>query len=576
METFINETNTTRMQLKEFFHRFYPYLKKHIFKLVVVSLTMIISTSIQTALPEITGQMVDNLFKNDDKSNALFYSFLVFGVLFSSAIFAFISTNISSSVAGKIVATLRTEMFAKLLQLPKTYFDTHDSGKILSKLTFDTEQVASVASTLWISLIQALLTVVVLTIYLFWSSWQLSLSLVIVLPLIFLSIHATSKRIKHASSMVQHSMGEATSHIGETITNNAMVKIYQLFTTRKQKFRKLANTIRLKNFRSDNISALNTLVINTLIGICLGLVVYFSATSLNMSAGEFMAFFGAMAMLIKPAKTLVSINKPLQKALAAGESIFGLLDEKSEKSGNTISQITGAIEFKNVSFSYHNKPVLTDISFTINQGESLALVGATGSGKSTIAALVSRFYEVDSGDILIDGINIKDINLTTLRENIALVEQRVNLFTGTILENISHKDLTDSEIQTTLQNANAITFVQNLEDGVQSTIGNNGVSLSGGQAQRLSIARAIAKNAPILILDEATSALDSNTEKEVQEALQTLQTGKTTLIIAHRLSTIKHAHKIAVVKDGKIAEIGSHDELLKLRKEYYHLYQKNT
>jgi subfamily B ATP-binding cassette protein MsbA len=576
METFINETNTTCMQLKEFFQRFYPYLKKHIFKLVVVSLTMIISTSIQTALPEITGQMVDNLFKNDDKSNALFYSFLVFGVLFSSAVFAFISTNISSSVAGKVVATLRTEMFAKLLQLPKTYFDTHDSGKILSKLTFDTEQVASVASTLWISLIQALLTVVVLTIYLFWSSWQLSLSLVIVLPLIFLSIHATSKRIKHASSMVQHSMGEATSHIGETITNNAMVKIYQLFTTRKQKFHTLANTIRLKNFRSDNISALNTLVINTLSGICLGLVVYFSATSLNMSAGEFMAFFGAMAMLIKPAKTLVSINKPLQKALAAGESIFGLLDEKSEKSGNTISQITGAIEFKNVSFSYHNKPVLTDISFTINQGESLALVGATGSGKSTIAALVSRFYEVDSGDILIDGINIKDINLTTLRENIALVEQRVNLFTGTILENISHKDLTDSEIQTTLQNANAITFVQNLEDGVQSTIGNNGVSLSGGQAQRLSIARAIAKNAPILILDEATSALDSNTEKEVQEALQTLQSGKTTLIIAHRLSTIKHAHKIAVVKDGKIVEIGSHDELLKLRKEYYHLYQKNT
>jgi subfamily B ATP-binding cassette protein MsbA len=564
----------SQMSLLAFFKRFYPYLKEHIFKLVVVSITMILATTLQTILPEITGKIIDNLFSKNNDNDALYYSLLIFGVIFVSAFFTFISTNISSSVANKVVAKLRVEMFSKLLKLPKTYFDNNDSGKTLSKLTFNTEQVASIASTLWLDLIRAVITVLGLTIYLFWSSWQLSLSLIVVLPLIFLTIKATSIRIKNASNIVQESMGSATSHIGESINNIVMVKIYQMFDKRSNDFKKLANKIRLKNFRVDNISASNALIVNTLIGSCLGLVVYFSATSLKMSAGEFMAFFSAMAMLIKPSKTLVSINKPLQKALAAGESIFELLDEKIEKSGVKTPKITGAIEFKNVGFSYGKKQILSGVSFKINQGESLALVGSTGSGKSTIAALVSRFYNKNSGEILIDGINIEDISLDNLRENIALVEQRVNLFTGSIKENITNKNIDKNNFDAILKNANAFDFVNSLENSENSLIGNNGVSLSGGQAQRLSIARAIAKNAPILILDEATSALDSKTENEVQEALNKLQTGKTTIIIAHRLSTIQNADKIAVVKDGKIAEIGSHDELLKLSGEYHKLYQK--
>ena len=560
------------MKFSVFFKRFYPYLKSHFLKLIVVTITMVLATTLETYLPKLTGEIVDNLFSNDGESLATYYSFLVFGVIFISSIFAFISTNISSIVSNRVVMDIRIEMFAKLLKLPKKYFDNNNSGKILSKLTYDVEQISSVASTLWLELIRSSLMVVILIVQLFLSSWQLSLSLIVIMPLIFLTVKSSSARIKKASTMVQESMGEVTHHIGENIIANSMVKIYQMFGKSTAKFNKLANTIRHKTFRVDNTSAINTFVVNTLIGSSLGLVVYLS-TTLNMTAGEFIAFFTAMGMLIKPAKTLVGINKPLQKALAAGKSVFGFLDEKVEKTGKQDADIKGRIEFKNVGFAYNSSPALKDISFVINEGESLALVGSTGSGKSTIAALIAKFYTHKSGEILIDGVSIKDIKLETLRKNISLVEQKINLFTGTIAENIMPNILNPdtSSINKYIDSAGASEFVNQLDDGINSTIGNNGVTLSGGQAQRLSIARAIAKNSPILILDEATSALDSKTEKEVQNAINKLQQGKTTIIIAHRLSTIKNADNIAVVKDGVIVEIGSHEILMNLKGEYYQL-----
>ncbi len=569
------------MGYRQFVKRLFPYLKAHIGKLAFTSIMMVFATVLETSIPEITGQIVDTLFSSNRSSDAAFtYSVILFIVIAMSSIFALISISASSWISNKVILDLRVDMFAKLLKLPKTYFDKNTTGETLSKLTFDVEQISAAASTIWLEFIKSSFTVVILTTYLFYKNSLLSLTLLVLLPLVYFAVKLSTARIRKGSRKVQESMGKMTHLLDENISGNDLIKIYNAQSSEQNKFFNIINMIRQQRFKVDMASGLNTSIVNALIGLALGCVVYLSSTYLVMSAGDFLAYFTAMGMLIKPAKTLININKPLQQALIAGVSVFNLIDEKSESNhgGKKMDQAIGDIHFDNVSFSYsNNNPSLKNITLNIKQGETIALVGSTGSGKTTLVNLLTRFYNPTDGKISIANEDINSFDLESFRSNFSFVDQNVRLFNDTISGNIAFGQKDKMPMDSIINAANisnSIEFIEKLDDKFNSNIGEDGVTLSGGQRQRLSIARAIAKDSPILILDEATSALDSATEKLVQSAITKMQKGRTTIIIAHRLSTIQNADRIIVLKEGEIIEQGSHKELIKASGEYAKLNQQ--
>ncbi|MBA4732350.1 MAG: ABC transporter ATP-binding protein [Candidatus Pseudothioglobus sp.] len=571
------------MGYKQFVKRLFPYLKKHLGKLVFTSIMMVFATLLETAIPEITGQIVDTLFSNNRSSNKAFsYSVILFSVIALSSLFALTSISASSWISNKVILDLRVNMFSKLIRLPKSYFDKHTTGETLSKLTFDVEQISAAASTIWLEFIKSSFTVIILTGYLFYKSFLLSLILLILLPLVYLAVKLSTSRIRKGSIKVQESMGKMTHLLDENISGNDLIKIYNAEDSEKNKFFNIINTIRQQRFKVDLAGGLNTSIVNALIGLSLACVVYFSSTFLVMSAGDFLAYFTAMGMLVKPAKTLININKPLQQAIVAGKSVFDLIDETPEdnSSNQPMNAVTGDIRYEKVSFSYDNeKSSLNQINLTISNGETIALVGSTGSGKTTLVNLLTRFYSPTSGKITINNENINEFDLVSYRSNFSYVDQNVRLFNDSISGNIAfgQKDKMSLErITNAAKISNSNEFIEKLDNKYDSEIGEDGVTLSGGQRQRLSIARAIAKDSPILILDEATSALDSATEKLVQSAINKMQKGRTTIIIAHRLSTIKNADRIIVLKDGEIIEQGTHSELIEASGEYLKLTQQQT
>ena len=569
------------MGYRQFIKRLYPYIKAHIGKLVFISLMVVFATAFEAIIPEITGQIVDKLFVDSrTEATSLTYAVGLLVLIILSSLFALTSLAASSWVSNKVIMDLRVDMFAKLLKLPKSYFDKNTTGGTLSKLTFDVEQIALAASTIWLEFIKSSLTVFLLTGYLFYKDYRLSLILLILMPLVYFAVKASSVRMRASSEKVQSSMGKMTHLLDENISGNDLVKIYHAQKAESNKFFSLTNIIRQQRFKVDMSTAANTTFVNSLIGLSLASVVYLSSTSFKMSAGDFLAFFMAMGMLVKPAKNLININKPFQQAIAAGKSVFALIDEKSEpnKGTTTLNNVKGEISFKDVCFSYDGERAsLNNINLDIKQGETIALVGSTGSGKTTLVSLIARFYSPSSGSISIDKQDINDIELTALRSQISFVDQNVRLFNDTVKNNIALGQIDTMSIELIEKAAdisNSSEFINKLDKRFDSEIGEDGATLSGGQRQRLSIARAIAKDSPILILDEATSALDSATERLVQSAIDKMQKGRTTIIIAHRLSTIQKADRIIVLKEGEIIEQGSHHELLEKSGEYAKLNQQ--
>ncbi|CAC9497537.1 Lipid A export permease/ATP-binding protein MsbA [uncultured Gammaproteobacteria bacterium] len=568
------------MGYKNFISRLFYYLKPHVGKLVFTSAMMIFATVLEGSIPEITGRIIDDVFVGErNTQTALLYAGILLAVITASSLFALTSTAASSWISNKVIMDLRANMFAKLLKLPKAYFDQHPTGETLSKLTYDVEQIANAASTIWLEFVKSFVFVVILITYLFYKSWELSLSLIIFLPLVFLAVKLSSTRMRNSSRKVRQYMGNMTHLLNENISGNSLVKIYNAQNQESNKFFALIQTIRQQRFKVDMASAFNMTFVNILIGLSLTSVVYFSATYLTMTAGEFLSYFTAMGMLVKPSKSLININKPLQIAIAAGESVFGLIDETQEQNTGKkqLKNVKGTIKFNHVSFGYTDqKNVLNNIDLDIKAGETVALVGSTGSGKTTIIQLLAKFYSPKSGSITIDGTDICEFELDSLRTQIAFVDQNVRLFNDTVKGNIAlgqTQNMNDEKIKNAAKIANAYDFVEALSEKFDSRIGEDGTKLSGGQRQRLAIARAIAKDSPILILDEATSALDSATERKVQAAIDEMQKDRTTIIIAHRLSTVQKADKIVVLRQGEVTEQGSHQELLSANGEYASLYK---
>jgi subfamily B ATP-binding cassette protein MsbA len=569
------------MKFSTFFNHLWVYIKPHLGKFIITTLMMVLSAGIQIAQPELLGKITDEVFILNvdarDNSLAIFYSLVLLGLFIAYSVVNFITTANNSYVSTYIIMQLRNKLFDKVMLLPKKYFDDKTTGKILSKITYDVEQIANSTSEVWITLIRDSVTIIGLLVYIFYINWQLSLAIFLIIPVIAFTLKIAAKRMRALSHKLQYSMGHLTHILDENISNHTLVKIYHAQKQEKQKVHEQTKNLRQKTFKISITDSINNSVIYILIGMGLSSSIYVASGPLAMTAGQFIAFFTAFGMLLSPSKNLANLNKPLQRAIAASESIFGLLAEDEEKNiGQTeIKKAVGHIEFKNVSFYYQkNKPILNNINLKIEAGKTVAFVGETGSGKTTLTQLICRFYDPQQGSITLDGQNINSFKLNSLREQIAFVDQKTALFNDSVAGNISfgNNKMSQKTIEKSAEIANASSFINKLDAQFNTIIGEDGLKLSGGQRQRLSIARAVAKNASILILDEATSALDSATEKKVQKAIDIMQKNATTLIIAHRLSTIEKADTIVVLKQGEIIEHGSHKELLAKKGEYYQLY----
>ena len=483
---------------------------------------------------------------------------------------SFIGNYLLAKVSLGLIHDLRVALFNKLLDLPSRYFDNHNSGHIISRITFNVTMVTGAATDAIKVVFREGLTVVFLFISLLWMNWKLTLVMLAILPLIALMVSSSSKKFRKQSKRIQSAMGDVTHVASETVQGFRVVRSFGGEEYEEKRFRSASqsNTDRqLKMNRTGSVyTPLLQLVTYSGMAIVMFLVLYLRGDS---SAGELVAYITMAGLLPKPIRQLSEVSSTIQKGVAGAESIFEQLDEDDEVDQGTldIAKVSGRLEVQHLSFTYPGtqQPVLDDISFVVEAGQMVALVGRSGSGKSTLAALVPRFYQHAEGRILLDDTPIEDFTLRNLRQHIALVNQQVTLFNDTVANNIAYGDLAGApleDIQGAAQQAYADEFIVKMPDGYHTLVGENGVLLSGGQRQRLAIARALLKNAPVLILDEATSALDTESERHIQDALDSVMNNRTTLVIAHRLSTIEKADLILVMDQGRIVERGTHSELL--------------
>jgi subfamily B ATP-binding cassette protein MsbA len=563
--------------LKRLFGMLKPYKKR----LLIALFGMIMTAATEPMFPAVMRLLLDKGFGGKPTFSLWLVPVAIIGIFVLRGVSTFTTTYTMTWITSRLLSTLRQKMFNRILDVPMSFYVQHSVGRVINSMMFEVQQVIEMITKILVPLIRDTLTVIGLLGFLLWLNWRLTLVALVLLPLIASVVRMTGKRVRRLTREYQKVNGELTQVIEETTRANQVIKIFGGHQYEQDRFEKRADKLRSYTMRMVSSLAATTPVTQIMAACAVAVVIVIALIQSGenqTTVGGFVSFITAMLMLLAPLKSIAEVNGPLQRGLTAAEAVFGLIDETPERTtGKTLQgRAGGKLEFVDLTFSYpgHQQLALRNINLTVMPGETIAFVGMSGGGKSTLVNLVPGFYPVTQGDIRFDGESIEQIALTSLRKQIAMVSQHVVLFDDTVAANISYGDPTPNRerVVAAAKAAHLEDVIAGLPEGLETMVGDNGNRLSGGQRQRLAIARAIYKDAPILILDEATSALDSESERAVQAALDELMRGRTTLVIAHRLSTIERADRIAVLVEGQIAEIGSHRELLEHNGVYANLY----
>ncbi|HHF6438027.1 TPA: lipid A ABC transporter ATP-binding protein/permease MsbA [Haemophilus influenzae] len=565
------------------FKRLWPMIKPFKAGLIASGIALVFNALADSGLIYLLKPLLDDGFGKANHSFLKIMAFVVVGMIILRGVTNFISNYCLAWVSGKVVMTMRRRLFKHLMFMPVSFFDRNSTGKLLSRITYDSEMIASSSSGSLITIVREGAYIISLLAVMFYTSWELTLVLFVIGPIIAVLITIVSKIFRKLSKNLQDSMGELTATTEQMLKGHKVVISFGGQFVEEERFNKVSNNMRRKGMKMVTADSISDPVVQIIASFALVAVLFLATTPLiaedNLSAGSFTVVFSSMLAMMRPLKSLTNVNSQFQRGMAACQTLFAILDLEPEKDNGTYKAepAKGELEFKNVSFAYQGKEelALNNISFSVPAGKTVALVGRSGSGKSTIANLVTRFYDIEQGEILLDGVNIQDYRLSNLRENCAVVSQQVHLFNDTIANNIAYAaqdKYSREEIIAAAKAAYALEFIEKLPQGFDTVIGENGASLSGGQRQRLAIARALLRNSPVLILDEATSALDTESERAIQSALDELKKDRTVIIIAHRLSTIENADEILVIDHGEIRERGNHRALLEQNGAYKQLY----
>ncbi|MBE8611634.1 lipid ABC transporter permease/ATP-binding protein [Morganella morganii] len=567
---------------RQTFRRLWPTIAPFKTGIIVAAIALVINAGGDAFMLSLLKPLLDEGFGTADNDFLRIMPLIILGLMLLRGISSFVSGYCLSWVSGKVVMTMRRNLFRHMMGMPVSFFDQQSTGTLLSRITYDSEQVASSSSGALVTVVREGAYIIALFSLMFYNSWQLSLILIVIAPIVAFVIRKVSVRFREISKNMQSGMGQVSASAEQMLKGHKEVLIFGGQKVENDRFDKVSNHMRRQGMKLVTASSIADPIIQIIASFALAFVLFaasFPEIKEALSAGSITVVFSSMIALMRPLKSLTNVNAQFQRGMAACQTLFVLLDMEQEKDTGTkvLKDAKGDVTFDNVTFRYQGKenPALKNVSFTIPSGKTVALVGRSGSGKSTIANLITRFYEIESGHITIDGNDIRDYTLASLRSQVALVSQNVHLFNDTVANNIAYATegkYTREQIEKAAEMAYAMDFINKMEKGLDTEIGENGVLLSGGQRQRIAIARALLRDAPILILDEATSALDTESERAIQAALDELQKNRTCLVIAHRLSTIEKADEILVVQDGEVQERGTHDELVKQPGIYAQLY----